>query len=74
MITGQCRSFRRRRPHAETLETRALLASVVLGSPSDPITALTIGDDGSFQVRREDLSGGQMYPNDHDPADAGGLF
>ncbi len=61
----------RRRPSPETLETRALLSTVSILNPAWPITSLTVGEDGSFQVRRGDFTNGQVYPGTKDPADAG---
>ena len=59
------------RPGVAELERRALLAAVSIVNPAGPITSLTVGADGSFQVRRGDFEKGQVYPSTHDPADAG---
>lgn len=61
----------RRLSSLEALEGRALLATVSIVNPAGPISAITIGSDGSFQVRRDDFQGGQAFPNNRDPADAG---
>lgn len=61
------------RPEPEALDARQLLSSVTLTS-TGPITALTVGDDGSFQVVRHDFSQGQVFPTDSAPGDAGIFF
>jgi hypothetical protein len=65
------RTERKCRPGALQLEVRRLLTSVSILNPSGPITAITVGGDGSFQVRRADFLSGQAFPNNRDPADAG---
>lgn len=67
---SRTRHARALRPELEACETRALLATVTLTSPG-PITALTLADDGTFQVRRGDLVSGQVFPSEIAPGDAG---
>src|SRR5687768_15046157 len=55
----------------ESLECRRLLTQVIT-SPG-PITQITVGEDTAFQVRRSDLTGGQIFSSSSAPAD-GGFF
>ncbi len=64
------RPRRAARPLAEVCEARALLATVTLSGPG-PITALTLADDGTFQVRRSGFGNGQVFPAEGAPGDAG---
>lgn len=64
--------FRRRfGPVPERLDGRCLLSTITLTAPNGPITALTLGDDGSFQVQHTGFSNGQVFPTATAPGDAG---
>ena len=57
-------------PAVERLEPRDLPASITLPG-AGPIAALTVGDDGSFQLKRADFAAGQFYNPSSAPGDVG---
>jgi hypothetical protein len=61
---------RKRKPAVEGLEVRSLL-SVTINNPAGPLTAITIGGDGSLQVQRTGFTSGQFFYPSGAPADAG---
>ena len=71
-MKAQLLRFRRRLgPVVELLDGRCLLATITLTAPGGPITSLTLGDDGSFQVQHTGFSSGQVFPTTTAPGDAG---
>jgi Bacterial Ig-like domain len=60
----------RGKPSIEALEARSLL-SITLTNPAGPITSLTVGGDGSFQVNHTGFTNGQIFYPNSSPADAG---
>jgi hypothetical protein len=63
------KTSRQIQPLVDRLDERVLL-SVTLTTPG-PITSLTLGNDGSFQVHHTSFSHGQVYNPDTAPGDAG---
>jgi hypothetical protein len=64
----------RSKPAIEGLEQRSLLSSITLTNPAGPITSLTVGGDGSFQVHHSGFMNGQVFYPNAAPADAGILL
>ncbi len=62
----------RTRLQFENLESRCLLSTLSLNS-AGPLSSVTVGSDGSFQVQLSTpgTSGGQVYPGTGTPGDAG---